>query len=272
MDFMKLTAAVCREFEAARDTPMEQVIAVKDGNPRDVVTLLDMRLHEVTREFVRTSDPGARLMSEEGDLGSPASLWAASSLVIVDPLDGSNNYALSLPGYGFMAAHLRSRRIVAATVVLPESGTYLVWDGIQLVTSSPLGVASAAPSSPMYYAYPPSLDEDQIRVRAGALRLADERSTGLYRSGSACIGLYRVLTGVHSAFVGYRVRVWDVLPFLPLLAAHGIAPRYWISGLTATVIASHDEAFAALLQAEHELVGEPRFRVFDSTQALVIGT
>lgn len=270
MDFMTLAAVVCREFTESATESASQIVKVKGGNSRDVVTKLDMRLHQAVRAFVHQSEPMTVVMSEEDAQHDTATLWRAHRLVVVDPLDGTNNYALAIPGYGFMAAHLVDRLIVSSVVVLPEHNLYMVWDSTRLATSRPILFRSSAPSASIYYAYPPSVDEEFSAARGRVLRVIDQRSAGIYRSGSACIGLYQLLTGAHKAFVGHQVRVWDVLSYLPILAQQGLQVRYKVYGLSATIIASSDAALVSILEEALANGEEHMLHEFDPTSPILI--
>lgn len=270
MDFMRLAAIACRQFADVAPEGSNRIVEVKGDNSRDVVTELDMRLHQAVTAFVAQSDQATVVMSEEDAHHDPVALWQARSLVIVDPLDGSNNFALSIPGYGFMATHLMERCLVSSVVVLPERSVYLVWDSTGLVTSRPVNFLHSAPSASIYYAYPPSVDESMAAARARVLRVVDQQSAGVYRSGSACIGLFQLLVGAHRAFIGHQVRVWDVLAYFPLLSQLGFHVHYRIEGLSTTVIATADEQLATLLEEALNEAQAPALHVFDSARPIVI--
>ncbi len=247
MDLMGLAAAVCKAFTSRNDAPLREIIAVKDGNARDVVTPLDVHMHHVTREWVESVDPRVCLLSEENErLGAAIDLSIGRCLV-VDPLDGSNNFALSVPEFGYMASLLNEGRIEAALVVLPEQNLYLTWDDARFRTSRPFAFSKDGPSAPVYLAYAPELGEEGSRLRETLLRVIDARTAGFYRSGSACLGMFRLLTGAHSALIALEVRLWDVISFFPILARFGFTVRYRIDGFNATVIASRNETILASL-------------------------
>lgn len=271
MDFMALGATVCREFTRAPKPASSQVIKVKNESKRDVVTSLDLRLHAAVHEFVHQADPSTVLLSEEDSHLDPDHYWTAGSLVVLDPLDGSTNYALDLPGYGLMATHLIDRRITSSLVVLPERDLYLVWDGAQLITSQPVAFADCAPSATAYYAYPPIMDPATDEARSEILSIIDAHSSGLYRSGSACVGLFQLLRGAHLAFIGHRVRVWDVLAYLPLLSHLGLTTRYRIDGFTATLITGHGHETVS--EIEHVLMSASHVTLhsYHSNHPIVIG-
>lgn len=244
MSLLSLAAQVCNVFGAAGDSGLRMVQKVKDDEARDVVSALDQRLHTTTASFVADRMPGCSLLSEEG--AAPRDGLAAlarGEWLVVDPLDGSNNYVLTLPGYGFMAAHVVDGIVAGSVVVLPEHDIYLVFERDELLISQPFAPPAVAPSAPIYYAYPPRLSEGGRRARAELLDLVDQQSAGLYRYGTACIGAYNLLRGRHRAFIGHNVRVWDALAYFPLLHWFRVPARYHLAESGLTLIAGFDEEF-----------------------------
>jgi myo-inositol-1(or 4)-monophosphatase len=232
----KLKYLILREFE---ELPNSSALQVKGGLSRDVVTELDVRLHVVTRDFLVSTNPSIQLFSEE----DPVKKADFRGLVlVVDPLDGSNNFHIGLPGYGYMATLLDGLEIIESLVVLPQMNIYLEWEKSGLFSSQPILDAGRGDSAPIYFAYPPNLDAKSRDVRARLLHQIDKMSSGVYRSGAACVGLYHLFEGRFKAFVGFNIRAWDFLAFMPILVSKGIAVGYHLSGENGTIIASEDSS------------------------------
>jgi len=273
MKLLSLSAYVCNLFSSTSAGQLRTVQKVKDDQTRDVVTSLDQSLHEAAASFVATRMPGCKLLSEEGEsvLGGIASL-ASGEWLVVDPLDGSNNYALSLPGYGFMAAHVVEGKIDGSVVVLPEHDLYFVVEAGEMLVSQPFSPSPVASSGSVYYAYPPKLGEPAIQSRTQLMDLVDRRSSGLYRYGSACIGLYNLISGRHSAFIGHGIRIWDALAYFPLLERFGISTHYHIGPSGLVFIASSDQAFIDEACGIITAIEKIAFSVFTRDTNLVIST
>lgn len=243
MTLLSLSALVCNHFSSASTKNFRMVQKVKDHELRDVVTSLDQYLHNEVVDFVATRMPGCVLISEEGEAFTRGiSSLGEGEWLVVDPLDGSNNYAVSLPGFGFMAAHLMEGRVVGSVVVLPEHDIYFVDEGGELLVSQPFSPPSVAASGSIYYAYPPKLCESARLSRSQLIDLVDTRSSGLYRYGSACVGLYNLIRGRHIAFIGHRIRLWDALAYFPLFNYFGIAAHYHIGSSGLCLVASLNQA------------------------------
>ncbi len=261
----KLKYLILREF---KELPDSSALQVKEGLSRDVVTELDVRLHVATRDFLASMDLSVQLFSEE----DPVRQADFRGLVLViDPLDGSNNFHMGLPGYGYMATLLDGLKIIESLVVLPQINIYLEWDKSGLFSSQPILNEGRFDSAPIYFAYPPNLDDKSTDVRARLMHQIDEMSSGVYRSGAACVGLYHLLEGRFKAFVGLKIRAWDFLAFMPILASKGIAVGYHLSGETGTIIASWDlSIFNGLLACLPEEEAA-EILLFESTEAIQWG-
>jgi myo-inositol-1(or 4)-monophosphatase len=245
MSLLTLAARVCRAFSDNVSQDMLTVQKVKDGQSRDIVTALDMKLHALSCEFVLEKYPHCRLLSEEGGIEGvrPVELLTGEWFV-VDPLDGSNNYAFDIPNFGYMAAHLKDGRSCGAVVVLPEHGQYIVWEDGRSLYAKSLPIGSAGDHGTVYYAYPPKLDDAARKTRGALLNLIDIESAGMYRYGSACAGLYQLLCGKHKAFIGHGIRLWDAIAFLPILESRKIKVKYAIDNWNITLIAGSEKGFS----------------------------
>ena len=239
MNLLNLAARVCNAFSTSGSQHMRTVQKVKDNQSRDVVTALDMKLHRISEQFVIERIPGCKLLSEEGaDVQAHLREWCKGEWLIVDPLDGSNNHAVGLPNYGYMAAHLQDGRIQGSVIVLPEHNQYIVLEGEQRLYAQPIPLNAANYHGTVYYAYPPKQDKQASEARSALLDLIDAESAGMYRYGSACAGLYQLLCSRHMAFIGHGIRLWDAIAFLPVLTAKQIKVMYAVKGNELTLLAS----------------------------------
>jgi myo-inositol-1(or 4)-monophosphatase len=244
MKLLNLAARVSHTFSMSGSLQMRTIQKVKDGQLRDVVTALDIKLHEVSEQFVAEQLPGCRLLSEEGgDKNFHARELCEGNWLVVDPLDGSNNHTLGMPNYGYMAAYLKNGRVEGAVVVLPEHDQYILLEDGQTVYAQPLPVTGAADHGTVYYAYPPEQDRSARQARGTLMDLIDAESAGMYRYGSACVGLYQLLCGKHMAFIGHGIRLWDALAFLPILASKGIMVKYAVEAMHINLVASTNISF-----------------------------
>jgi myo-inositol-1(or 4)-monophosphatase len=251
MKLLNLAGQVCRAFYDSHSAELRTVQKVKNEHSRDVVTALDIKLHELSEGFVKSYLPGYRLLSEEGaDANWSVEMLREGNWLLVDPLDGSSNFALGLPHFGYMAVMLQNSTVEGSLIVLPEHNQYLIVDQHSLLTSQPLPTRSD-PYGTVYYAYPPGQDTESRQLRVDLMELIDAESSGLYRSGSACVGLYQLLCGQHKAFFGHGVRPWDALAYLPVLAMQGMFLLYALKGTCMHLFASRR---ADLLESAEDIM------------------
>lgn len=267
MKLTNLAARVAREFSARDRQQLRMVQKVKDGLVRDVVTELDLRLHDISDQFVAERLPGCKLLSEE-DPRRAADIAdiVKGEWLVVDPLDGSNNFAVGMPNFGYMATHLNDGWIVSAVVVLPESGQYILVDGADVIYAQPLPLTLVENHSSVYYAYPPTQVAAARHARREIADLIDEQSAGMYRYGSSCLGMYNLLCGKHQAFIGHGIRLWDALAFLPILASRGLGVKYAIQAGALTLLAGMDRHFLKSAQQILEVHQGLEFTEFQGSQ------
>jgi myo-inositol-1(or 4)-monophosphatase len=91
------------------------------SSPSDLVTEVDGRVERFIAAEIGRRRPGDRLLGEEG---TPGAGTAASTGVrwLVDPIDGTVNFALGLPQYGVSIAAEVDGQVVAGCVVNPATG------------------------------------------------------------------------------------------------------------------------------------------------------
>ncbi|MFW7266612.1 inositol monophosphatase family protein [Gluconacetobacter sp. Hr-1-5] len=88
----------------------------------DVVTVADEAAeHDMTEAFLRLS-PGAVVIGEEAVCARPALVDAiedADLAYVIDPIDGTANYAAGVPLFGVMVAILRRGEVIGAAILDP---------------------------------------------------------------------------------------------------------------------------------------------------------
>jgi fructose-1,6-bisphosphatase/inositol monophosphatase family enzyme len=157
-----------------------------------------------------------------------------------------------------MAAHLCDGLIVGVVIVIPEYSQYIVMENNKTLYSQPISFVELNDNGTVYYAYPPRQTSEACHARVALQDLIDDKSAGMYRYGSACVGLYQLLCGRHLAFIGHEIRLWDALAYLPILVLNQIEVRYYIKGLSITLLASARldfiESAAQILQQKQSII------------------
>jgi len=88
------------------------------GDLSNVLTEADLASEALIRREIRHAFPGHAVMAEEAGYAP----GAASTTWIVDPLDGTSNFAAGLPWFGVLLAVLERNEPTLAVLHLPASG------------------------------------------------------------------------------------------------------------------------------------------------------
>ena len=121
----------------------------------DIVTEADEAAEAVIAASLRAAFPGAVIVGEEATERDPAllkTIGSAELAFVVDPIDGTKNFASGLPLFGVMVAAIRRGEIVAGVIHDPicRDFAYAVrhggaWLEREDGTRTPLRVAPAVP-------------------------------------------------------------------------------------------------------------------------------
>lgn len=174
----------------------------------DLVTDADERAERTIRRVLSESFPDYGILAEEGGrtTGEGEERW------IVDPLDGTTNFAHGLPIFSVSIALERAGAVVLGVVHDPIAGeTYVAERGagatlngepLRTSDTSELGEALLVTGLPYDRAdMPPALE---LFARLALL------SRGIRRLGSAALDLCYVAAGRLDAYFERGIHVWDI--------------------------------------------------------------
>jgi myo-inositol-1(or 4)-monophosphatase len=193
--------AVLRQgFGAVREVRYKGVV--------DIVTEYDVRSEKTIARIVLDRFPTHQFLAEEGSTGGsdPRHRW------IVDPLDGTTNYATGLPIYCVSIAYERDGRIEAGVIYDPTLDELFLATrgGGATLNGSPMRVSERDVLITCVLAtgfpYDRSLYPRAMRLFE-ALSL---RSRALRRLGSAAIDIAYVAAGRFDSYWESTIMPWDV--------------------------------------------------------------
>jgi myo-inositol-1(or 4)-monophosphatase len=211
-----MTPGELRDICAAAAQAGAEVLRDLYHQPRDVhfkgridlVTDADRASEETILRVLRKRAPGARILAEESGAHEGEDLC-----FIVDPLDGTTNYAHGLPAYAVSIALEAAGRVELGVIYDPSHEELYVAErgGGASCNGERIGVSAAA-----------SLDESllttgfpyDIRVNPDnnlkEYAVFATRSRAVRRFGSAVIDLAWVACGRYDGFWELRLGPWDV--------------------------------------------------------------
>lgn len=226
-------------------------IRMKDGN--ETVTVADEAAERALSPRLMALLPGSVVVGEEGaaaDPGMLARLSGDAPVWVIDPIDGTRNYAAGKPDFGVIIALVRGNETVAAWIHRPIAGSTHVaelgggaWrDGARLgAKEPPSGLAMRGTVSFSFFSEP-AREALRAKVKQALPPLAERgcvaREYAHLADGSQHFALYRSMKPwdhVAGALIvneaGGRVAKWDGSPYRPTDTAGGIlaaaSPEGW---------------------------------------------
>lgn len=182
------------------------------------VTAVDIAISENIFRELRAQFPADQFLSEElAETGAPIPVTAPFAWVL-DPIDGTNNFALGLPACAISLALCAAGEPVYGVIYDQSRRTLMqggpgfgVFDGnraVQVITTTPHKESIIALHSPNNKALLPMAE--------GVL--AQFKIRGL---GSATLHLAYVAAGMLDGCVDFNVKIWDLAAAIPLVRAAG---------------------------------------------------
>ncbi|MEU4771286.1 inositol monophosphatase family protein [Micromonospora sp. NPDC023644] len=238
---------------------------VSEKAPGDLVTVADRRAEEVISVALRRLRPGSVVVGEEAVADDPAlleHLRGSGDVWLVDPVDGTSNFAAGRQPFALMVALLTDGEPAAAWVLDPLAGTLAVaragegtWlDGRPVRTDEGAPALDTLRGVAMSRFLPAA---SRARVEAGGERL------GELLPGQHCAGreYLDVLTGDQQFVLFWSTLPWDHAPGTLLVrAAGGVARRF-----DGTDYRPADEGHGLLVAASERIWAEVREALLGGT-------
>jgi len=176
----------------------------------NLVTEADLAAQDLITRTIRDHFPKHSIIAEEEDLraksGEP-DLW------IIDPLDGTNNFAHTIPHFSISIAYARSGKVQAGVIYDPSrdemfsaslaGGAFLNEKPIQV--SKARSINEAIVATGFYY----DRGEMMRNTLTSIEKLFEANVHGIRRFGSAALDLCWVACGRFDAYFEYKISIWD---------------------------------------------------------------
>lgn len=175
----------------------------------NLVTEADLKTEEAIRAIILRDFPTHSIFGEEG--GGEEN-FNVDSLWVIDPLDGTNNYAHGFPFFCVSIAYAEKGEVKAGIVFDPirnEMFQAIIGGGAFLnetqISVSNRGLNSALVSVGFYY------DRgDMMRTTLKAIQqLFENNIRGIRRTGSAALDCCYIAAGRTDAYFEYFLSPWD---------------------------------------------------------------
>lgn len=209
-------AAVARDFYRQTGD-----LTFKSG--REAVTEADRLIETMLRQKIAQAYPTDRIIGEE--FGGPDRVPKGCRVWQIDPIDGTLNFALGLPGFCTSLALMQDEDILAACVHQPlteDSFTAVKGEGARL-NGRTISVSGRGPLAEAVISTQFKKDGRFVRNPAllQAINLAPLKCR---RTGAIALELAWVASGGYDALVGgfgSDIHLWDVAAGLLLVAEAG---------------------------------------------------
>ena len=186
-----------------------QGVEVRSKAVSDLVTDADLESERTIAEVIREDFPGHAVLGEETyrDDASADDLW------VVDPLDGTTNFAHGIPHFAVSIGYYRKGEPVAGVIFNPitEDWYWAIRGEGAFANGQRVNVSSAASLNQVLVGVGFYYDRGQMmEATLAAIRdLFRQDIHGIRRFGTASLDLVQVGTGRYGAFFEYELSPWD---------------------------------------------------------------
>jgi fructose-1,6-bisphosphatase/inositol monophosphatase family enzyme len=210
-----VTSVVMPSFRALRPEDIHS----KDtpGDPDDLVTIVDQAAERHLMDALRDVIPGAAFIGEEAVSEDPsllAALSAATPAWLIDPIDGTKNFAHGDANFGVMIALVEAGRTRASWMAVPAarpSGYTVVAerDGGTRIDGVRVERGRRVPAVPRGSIHTRMMPPNTARAVMDALRGTYEPFPS---TGSAATEYSAIIRGEKDFVIYYRLLPWDHAP------------------------------------------------------------
>ncbi|MFW6253909.1 MAG: inositol monophosphatase family protein [Chitinivibrionales bacterium] len=189
---------------------LQQGVKIEEKETNNLVTEADTRAQAFIIDAIRTHYPDADFLGEEGDFERDLE---AEDLWIIDPIDGTNNYAHSIPLYSISIAYARRGQVKAGVVYLPALGELFSaaegegaeFNGAPMRVSSSDSLERSIISTGFYYDRGKMMKRTLSSIEA----LFEANTRGIRRTGTAALDFSWVACGRFDGYFEYSLSPWD---------------------------------------------------------------
>lgn len=201
-----IAAGIAGRYQRSR---FASTLNIEMKGDKDLVTEVDKESERLIVEHLHSCFPGHDIVAEEGDYaqgGSPCR-W------IIDPVDGTTNYAHGFPWFCCSIGLEMSGEMVAGVIYNPVydelftatkgGGAYLNGKRLSVSASSPLK------NSLLGTGFPYDCATDPVNNFANFIAF-QKKARGIRRAGAAALDLAYVAAGRLDGFWELKLKAWDV--------------------------------------------------------------
>ncbi len=203
--------------------------SVKPEDNNQVLTEADLLIGKVIIEKIKKEYPGYNIIDEETGVIDNHSEYTW----VIDPIDGTSNFAAGVPTYGIMLGLLKDETPIAGGFSIPDrneiylaekgKGTYC--NGVQVSVTTETQLINCL----VAYGIDSRKDNpDYTRKESKLLGEIILKIRNIRSSGSEPVDVGYVVSGKYGARVNQYGRIWDVVaPHIIVEEAGGVYTDFW---------------------------------------------
>ncbi len=182
-----------------------------DQQYQGIVTQADVESEQAIIQTIRNAFPDHQFMAEEEHADSATE--NAEHVWIIDPLDGTNNFAHGIPHFAVSIAYYQNGSAQTGVILNPSTGDLFVaekgrgawWNGNQVKVNQHKSLAETMIAVGFYY--------DRGAMMKATLSAIEECFSnnvhGVRRFGTAALDLVQVGLGRFGGYFEYQLSPWD---------------------------------------------------------------
>ncbi len=192
----------------------------------DYVTETDLQIHEFITEQIKQFYPNEGIISEEDE--SNHHLIEENSLQeknywILDPIDGTNNFATSIPLFGTMLCHIENGQVTQTGIYLPIFSEYYEAQKDQgaFLNKEKINCTQQKNWKQTFGCSNANLSEKKVALRNALSKAWSQNKFWLSAYGSAAVSGAYIAAGKRDWYMTMGSKVWDYAPISLLLKEAG---------------------------------------------------
>lgn len=183
---------------------------------QDYLTEADSEVENFLVARIAKAFPGDTVLGEEGGGLHSASMW------VIDPIDGTANFARGIPHFSISIAYVRDGVPVIGTIVSPVLGELF---------AARRGGGATLNDQPIHVSQTTDISRSTIELGWSTRRPLEEyadmlkrvvsKGAGVLRQGSGALGMAYVAAGRTDGYGELHINSWDVLAGIVLVREAG---------------------------------------------------
>jgi len=225
MEFIEFAKDLARESGEILRRGYYGDIDISGKTGRELVTNIDIEAETLIRKRINENYPDHRILAEEfgGEADYSGYLW------VVDPLDGTNNFAHGFPFFSVSIALVYEREVLLGVVYEPLRDELFHSDGgVSFLNDKPIHVSGCSEVSNALFAtgFPYDIAIDNENNIDNFTKFC-VNGQGIRRGGSAALDLSYVAAGRLDGYWELKLKPWDIAAGFKILeGAGGIGTDY----------------------------------------------